>query len=103
MREGGFDLGTGGLRIDVLRRRVSWLDRPVRLCAREFDFLVHLFLSRPALVSRRELLREICLIDFDPGTNIVEVHISRIRAKLAEAGADGLIETVRGQGYRLVG
>ncbi len=75
--------------------------RRVRLCHREFDLLLHLVLRSPEIVSRRELLREVCRLDFDPGTNVVEVHMSRLRAKLSEEGATGLIDTVRGSGYRL--
>lgn len=96
-----FEFGTDRLRIDLLRRRVSYDGNAIALCPRELDLLIHLFLRCPFTVSRAELLRDVCNLSFDPGTNIIEVHLSRLRAKLRECGGTRLIETVRGQGYRL--
>ena len=101
MHRSPFEVETPSLRCDLLRRTACYEGRPVRLCHREFDLLLHLLLRSPEVVSRGELLREVCRIGFDPGTNVIEVHVSRLRAKLAESGAEGLIDTVRGAGYRL--
>jgi DNA-binding response OmpR family regulator len=72
------------------------------LTAREFDVLWLLVQSRGRAVSRGEFLRRIWNLDFDPETNSLQVHISRLRRKLSPDGA-ALIETVRGEGYRVVG
>lgn len=70
---------------------------PVDLSAREFA-LAEEFLSHPGQVlSREQLLSRVWGIDFDPGSNVVEVYVRYLRAKI---GADR-IETVRGMGYRL--
>lgn len=74
-------------------------DRPVSLSRREHA-LVELLMSRHnEVVSRRDILRDAFGYDFDPGTNIVEVHLGHVRRKLV--GARVTIETVRGFGYRL--
>jgi two-component system OmpR family response regulator len=51
-------------------------------------------------VVTRSMLLERVWVDFDPKTNIVETHVSRLRSRLAEVGAQHLVETVRGVGYR---
>jgi two-component system OmpR family response regulator len=52
-------------------------------------------------VSRKEILRRVWSMNFEPGTNFIQVHVSRLRSKLG-AGSGFEIKTVRGQGYRLV-
>jgi two-component system OmpR family response regulator len=52
-------------------------------------------------VSRRQLLSDVFEYAFDPGTNLVEVHVANLRRKLEQAGARSRIETVRGSGYTL--
>ncbi|MGJ8536402.1 MAG: winged helix-turn-helix domain-containing protein [Parasphingopyxis sp.] len=96
-----FELGSDRLRINLLHRRVRYDGKPISLCPRELDLLVHLVLRCPVIVSRAELLRHVCKLSIDPGTNVIDVHLCRLRSKLKEAGAAPLIETVRGQGYRL--
>lgn len=88
----------GDLTLDLRTRRIrvagKWLD----LSAREFT-LAETFLRNPGQVlSRTQLLDSVWGFDFDPGSNVVDVYISYLRAKL---GKDR-IETVRGMGYRLV-
>jgi two-component system OmpR family response regulator len=96
-----FELGSDRLRINLLHRRVFYDGRAINLCPRELDLLVHLFLRCPAIVSRAELLRHVCNLSIDPGTNVIDVHLFRLRTKLGEGGGARLIETVRGQGYRI--
>lgn len=96
-----FEFGSNRLRINLLHRLVRYDGKAIRLCPRELDLLVHLVLRYPIIVSRAELLRHVCNLSIDPGTNVIEVHLSRLRSKLREVGAAPLIETVRGQGYRL--
>jgi DNA-binding response OmpR family regulator len=86
-----------GLQLDLRSRRIRVDGTPVDLSAREFA-LAEEFLSHPGQVlSREQLLSRVWGIDFDPGSNVVEVYVRYLRAKI---GADR-IETVRGMGYRL--
>jgi DNA-binding response OmpR family regulator len=89
----------GELTIDRLSRQVTLAGQLLDLTAREFAIL--LFLARQAdqVVARSELLSQVWSTQFDPGSNLIDVHISRLRDKL---GAHAwMIDTVRGKGYRL--
>ncbi|WP_273168054.1 response regulator transcription factor [Actinomyces israelii] len=87
-----------GLALDLRTRRVSVDGRWVDLSAREFS-LAETFMRHPGQVlSREQLLARVWGLDFDPGSNVVDVYVSYLRGKL---GRDRL-ETVRGVGYRLV-
>jgi DNA-binding response OmpR family regulator len=83
--------------LDLLDRTVRVHGRPLSLTAREFDLLEMFVRERGSVLSRSDLLRRIWGIDFDPGTNLVDVHVGHLRKKI---GADK-IETVKGVGYRL--
>ncbi len=90
-------LRAGGISIDQLRREVSVDGRTFSLPAREFA-LLKAFVGHPSQVlSRQELLSMAWGMDFDPGTNLVDVYVGYLRRKLGEP----CIETVRGAGYRL--
>lgn len=73
--------------------------RSVRLSPREHALLEFLLRRRGETVGRRDLLREVFGYEFDPGTNLVDVHVSHLRKKLVGGGVE--IETMRGFGYRL--
>lgn len=88
----------GALRLDFRSRRVWCEGEPVELTAREFDVLAHLLDAEGAVLSRTQLLSGVWGTERDPGTNLVEVHLSRLRSKLGPAAS--MIETVRGGGYR---
>ena len=79
--------------------RIAYLrDRPLRLTAREYALLACLVEAEGKMMTRAELLRRVWRRDSDPGSNLVEAHLSRLRDKL---GADApVIETVRRGGYR---
>jgi len=87
------------LELDRLQRRVWRGERPISLMPLEYRLLEFLLLSRGQPVTRKILLEQVWGIRFDPRTNIVETHISRLRAKLAEGGGSPLIYTIRGAGY----
>lgn len=91
----------GALRIDPIDRRVTHQERPLRLLPREYALLLHLARATDRCVNRAELLEAVWGLRFDPGTNVVEVHVSRLRAQLARAGATGMLRTEKGRGYRL--
>ena len=87
------------LELDRLQRRVRRAGQPISLLPLEYRLLEFLMLSRGQPVTRKMLLEEVWGFRFDPRTNIVETHISRLRAKLDEAGGPSLIQTIRGAGY----
>jgi DNA-binding response OmpR family regulator len=90
-------LQAGRIRLDLLRRQVTASGTTVTLSAREFA-LLHALASHPGQVlSRQELLSMAWDMDFDPGTNLVDVYVGYLRRKLGEP----IIETIRGTGYRL--
>jgi two-component system OmpR family response regulator len=95
------ELEFGPLRMDLLRREVRRGGRPVALQPREFRLLEALMRAGDRVVTRTMLLEQVWGFHFDPRTNIVETHMSRLRAKLNEGGAEDLIETLRRVGYRM--
>ncbi|MBB5705758.1 response regulator transcription factor [Sphingopyxis panaciterrulae] len=94
-------LGAGELRIDLIDRRVERAGRLIRLPLREFDLLANLARVPGRPVSRETLLKAVWRIDFDPGTNRVEVHMSRLRARIDRGFAWPMLHTVKGRGYAL--
>jgi two-component system, OmpR family, response regulator len=89
------------LRIDLIDRRVTRLDRAIRLPLREFDLLTQLARVPDRIVPRDTLWRAVWKIDFDPGTNRIEVHMSRLRASVDRGFAWPMLMTERGRGYGL--
>jgi DNA-binding response OmpR family regulator len=89
----------GPLDIDRLERRVRLEGRELELTERELRLLLYLAQRVDHVVTRTELLSRVWSMSFDPESNVIEVHISRLRDKLGAHGS--LIETVRGKGYRL--
>jgi DNA-binding response OmpR family regulator len=90
----------GDLHFDLARRRVTRNGKPCWLSPREYDLLLALARAEGAAVTRRALLQDVWDISFDPGTNVLDVHIGRVRRKIDRHGP-AAIETVRGVGYRL--
>lgn len=106
-RGGGAEVVTrlehGDLVMDLLKREVRRQGRPILLQPREFRLLEELVRGGDRIVTRTMLLERVWGFHFDPQTNIVETHMSRLRGKLKEGGAEDPIETVRGTGYRMRG
>ena len=96
--EDGSSVRVGGLELDVARRQARVEDRVTDLSDREFRLLYHLVAHAGEVVSRERLLSEVWGYSFDPGSNVVDVCIRRLRKKLGPASP---IETVRHAGYRL--
>lgn len=92
-------LRVGTLVLDVARREAQIGERSAQLSDREFRLLHHLVEHPGEVISRERLLSEVWGYHFDPGTNVVDVCIRRLRRKL---GSDAPIETVRHAGYRLI-
>ena len=96
-------LEAGDLRMDLIRRRVTRGETEIDLLPREFAILEHLLRRKGRVQTRTMLLEAIWDISFDPMTNVVETHISRLRAKVDRPFEHELIKTVRGAGYRIDG
>jgi two-component system OmpR family response regulator len=94
-------LQVADLRMDLLRREVHRDNRSVELQPREFQLLEFLMRHAGQVVTRTMLLEGVWDYHFDPQTNVIDVHISRLRAKIDKGFDRPLLHTVRGAGYRL--
>lgn len=94
-------LTVGDLEMDLLKRTVTRGGVGVELQPQEFKILEHLMRHAGEVVTRTMLLENVWSFHFDPHTNIVESHISRLRAKIDRDRDRELIHTVRGAGYRI--
>jgi len=91
----------GGVVMDGRRRQATIDGVQLRMTPKEFALLEHLMMKADEVVSRSELLEKVWDFHFDPGSNVVDVHVGRLRAKLKEANARVCLETVRGIGFML--
>ncbi len=91
----------GDLSIDKVNRIVKREGKTIALKPREFDLLVYLASKYNETVTRQMLLEEVWGFHFNPQTNVVDVHISRLRNKIDKGFRDPMIQTVRGIGYML--
>ena len=89
------------LQMDLLARRVTRAGRAIDLNPREFSLLEYLMCHQNQVVTRTLLLENLWHYNFDPQTNVIDVHISRLRQKIDRGFDRPLIHTVRGAGYRL--
>jgi two-component system OmpR family response regulator len=94
-------LETGDLRMDLLAHRVMRGGRAIALKPREFALLEFLMRHAGHVVTRTMLLENVWEYHFDPQTNVVDVHISKLRQKIDAGQEAPLLHTVRGVGYRL--
>jgi DNA-binding response OmpR family regulator len=94
-------LAVGDLTVNLLTREVTRGERKIELTAREFELLEHLARSPGRVLTRAQICERVWNYDFDPGTNLVEVYIQRLRKKVDGEGEPRLIETIRGVGYRM--
>ena len=92
-------LRCGDLEIDTTARQAKLAGVVLTLTNREYALLLHLLHRADRIVKRSDLLAHVWGTRFDPGSNLVEVHVSRLRDKLGERA--WMVETVRGVGYRL--
>ena len=97
-------LQVGELKLDRISRHASCNDQIIELTTREFNLLEYLMRSAGQAFTRSQILEHVWGYDFDPSTNVVDVCVKRIRAKMAALQEPGdtatLIESVRGTGYR---
>jgi len=94
-------LTCGDLEMDLISRDVMRGGRKIDLQPREFKLLEYLLRNAGRVVTRSMLLENVWDYHFDPQTNVIDVHISRLRGKIDKGFDVPLLETVRGAGYRL--
>jgi len=94
-------LRVGDLEMDLIARSVRREGRAIDLQPREFQLLEFLMRHADHAVTRTMLLEQVWRYHFDPQTNVIDVHISRLRAKLDKGFDHPMLQTVRGAGYRL--
>jgi DNA-binding response OmpR family regulator len=94
-------LAAADLTMNLLTRQVQRAGRTVDLTAREFTLLENLVRAPGRVFTRVQICEQVWNYDFDPGTNLVDVYVQRLRRKIDDGAAVKLIETIRGVGYRL--
>ncbi len=94
-------LKVGELEMDLISRSVHRAGREIDLQPREFQLLEFLMRHAGQSVTRTMLLEKVWEYHFDPQTNVIDVHISRLRAKIDKGFDHPMLQTVRGAGYRL--
>jgi two-component system OmpR family response regulator len=95
------ELRVGDLELNLLTREARRGGRTIELQPREFRLLEYLMRQAERVVTRTMLLEAVWDYHFDPQTNVIDVHISRLRQKIDRGHAKPLLHTVRGAGYRL--
>jgi two-component system OmpR family response regulator len=94
-------LSVGDLELDLLSRTATRGGQRIDLQPREFLLLEYLMRHAGQVVTRTMLLENVWEYHFDPQTNVIDVHISRLRAKIDKGFSEALLHTVRGAGYSL--
>jgi two-component system, OmpR family, response regulator len=95
------EMRVADMKVDLITRSVERAGRAIPLQPREFRLLAFLLLHQGRVVTRTMLLEAVWDYRFDPQTNVIDVHISRLRSKIDKDAAVPLIHTVRGVGYTL--
>ncbi len=94
-------LQVGDLHMDLLQQEVSRQGQAIVLQPREYRLLEYLMRHAGQVVTRAMLLEHVWGYNFDPQTNVIDVHVSRLRQKIDRDFEETLLHTVRGAGYRL--
>ncbi|WP_042690924.1 response regulator transcription factor [Azospirillum sp. B506] len=94
-------LAVGDLELDLLSRSVKRAGKPIDLLPREFSLLEYMMRNAGSVVTRTMMLENVWDYHFDPQTNVIDVHIARLRQKIDKDFPTPLIHTVRGAGYSL--
>jgi two-component system OmpR family response regulator len=89
------------LQVELLPRRVTRSGKVIELLPREYKLLEYLMRHAEQVVTRTMLLENVWDYHFDPQTNVIEVHVSKIRQKIDEGFEKPLMKTIRGAGYML--
>ena len=95
------NLSCEDLEMNLLNRRVSRAGKRIDLQPREFRLLEYLLRHKDQVVTRTMMLEGVWEYHFDPGTNVVDVHVSRLRRKIDDGFSNPILHTIRGAGYLL--
>jgi len=95
------DVMIGQLTLERSRRRVTCQGKAIPLTPKEFALAEYFMMHARTLVTRTELLERVWEMNFDPGSNVVDVQVARLRGKLRVAGTGVALNTVRGSGFIL--
>jgi DNA-binding response OmpR family regulator len=94
-------LRVGPLELDLIDRTAKRGNRPIDLRPREFQLLRYMMQRSDQLLTRATLIKDVWHYKFDPETNLVNVHMGRLRRKVDASNDDPMIRNVRGEGYVL--
>ncbi|MDP3908557.1 response regulator transcription factor [Novosphingobium sp.] len=94
-------LSCDDLRMDLMTGQVSRAGQPLSLSPRGSQLLAFFLRHKGEVVTRRMILEQVWHYDFDPGTNVIDVHVSNLRRSIDMPGLPRLLHTIRGLGYRL--
>ncbi|ALP66732.1 response regulator transcription factor [Paraburkholderia caribensis] len=94
-------LRTGPLELDLIRRRVTYRGQELSLQPTELRLLEFMMRHAGQVLTRTMIFEAVWCCRFDPGTNLIDVHVGRLRRKIDVAGDSPLIRTIRGSGYLL--
>jgi len=94
-------LTLGELHLDLINRKVTRGDQIIDLQSKAFKLLEYLMLNAGKIITRSMVLEQVCEYKFDPQTNVIDVHISRLRNKIDKGSPYPMIETIRGAGYMI--
>jgi DNA-binding response OmpR family regulator len=97
--EGNTLVDVAGLKVDLVRHKVSFKDKELELTSREFGLLSHFMNRKGQVLSRTVIIESVWGYDFRAGTNIIDVYINFLRRKLRSLTGKDWIRTVRGRGY----
>lgn len=100
-RDGARELKIADLRMDLVKRKVERAGKPITLRPREFRLLEFMVRHQGQVITRTMLLESVWDCHFDPGTNIIDVQISRLRNKIDKGFSQTLLHTLRGSGYTI--
>lgn len=103
VKDGSHLLRAGELCMDTLTREVTWMEKDIKLTAKEHSLLEYFMRNPNIVVTRRMIEDHVWDFSLESESNLVDVYIRRLRQKLDEDREDSIIETVRGVGYRLRG
>ncbi|MGQ8364860.1 response regulator transcription factor [Glaciecola sp. 1036] len=95
------EIVVGDLTLDLIERTAKRGDIEIELQSKEFKLLEYLMLNQGKVITRAMLLEKVWEYNFDPQTNVIDVHISRLRNKIDKGFEHNMISTIRGAGYSL--
>ena len=99
-RDGSLLHQDGPLLLDPVARTCTCAGQPMNLTQKEFDLLAYFMARKGQALDRDAIHRDVWGLDFDRGTNLIDVYVGYVRRKLQDAGCTATIDTVRGIGYR---